>query len=60
MEDQVGMMANTDLYKHGFDLNDENYTGGLFDDAYDIAGPLQSDRILLNIKSSNKEIDTLV
>lgn len=47
MEDQVGMMANTDLYKHGFDLNDGNYTGGLFDEAFDIAGPLQSDRILL-------------
>jgi len=52
MEDQVGMMANTELYKHGFDLNEGNYTGGLFDDAFEFAGPMQSDKILLHITSS--------
>lgn len=51
MEDNVGMIAKTEAYKNDFIPKS---TLSQPDD--DLAGPFQSDRLLLNIRSSNKEI----
>ena len=51
MEDQVGMISKTEAYKNDFVSGTEPVGDN------ELAGPFQSDRMLLNIRSSDRAIE---